>query len=213
MAIHSFSSILRFLIIFITGCMSGFLTPTVTAGKIHTGVCGNVYLSSGEIINADGEQRIKLPKKNQKLEIISNAYTKENNILRKIEPETIDSVVVWAISAPDRTHTLRYVEKYGWCYQLEHSPYLTVYSYAPKGYRCAGNGGFWMFGKNEMLVFKDGKMYDFGKPDKKVNKKLLTRLETLTSDDPAYLKFLKTAKGRCDKVLRSLVMYNPIRTY
>ncbi len=209
MTTHPIPSLLRLFSILIIGCVTALLSSTATAGKIYTGDCGKVYLKSGEVITADGDIRIRIPAKNKKLEIINKAYTKYNNILRKIEPETVDSVVVWKITAPDHPHTLLYIKKYGWCYQLEHTPYITVYSFAPKGYYCSGNGGFWMQGKSKMLVFKDGVMYDFGKPDKYVNKKFLRRLESLTSDDPSYIKYLRSAKGRADKVLRSLIKYNP----
>ena len=209
MATLSESSILKISGIFIIGFLLASLSLTASAGKIYRGYCAHIYMCSGELITADGKQRIRMPKKNEKLEIISEAYTNKNIILRKIDPETVDSVVVWSVTSPERTHTLRFVDKYGWCYQLERNPFLTVYSFATKGYSCAGNGGLWLLGKSSVLVDKAGKIYNFGKPDKQVNKQIINRLESLASDDPAYLLFLKTAKGRCDKVVRSLVMYNP----
>lgn len=208
-----FTKFIRLFFILLVGFLFASFCPSTQAKKILTGVYGRVYLNSGDSIIADGDLRIKIPKKNEKLEIIRNAYSQNSEIESVIEPASIDSVVIWATTAPERPHTLQYVPDYGWSFVADHSPYVTIYCYATKGYKCAGNGGFWMSGKSKMLVLKDGKILDFGQPDKRMDNKLLTRLEALTADDPEYLAYLRNAKGRCDKILRSLIQYKPSNQY
>lgn len=179
------------------------------AKKIYNGVCGSVYLNSGDSIIADGNQLIKIPVKNKKLEIIENAYTHNNKIEKRLDPGTVDSVILWPKTTPERPHTFMYIKGRGWCWQAERSPYLSVYCYSPKGYSISGNGGLWMKGKSKMLVIKNGKEYDFGEPQKKCDKKMRAMLENILADDPNFIGTIANAKGRRDKVLRSLVLYNP----
>lgn len=202
-------NMLRLIGIIVIGCLALTIGQSAQAKKIYPAVYGRIYLSSGDSIVAGDTLHVIMPKKHKKLEIIDNAYTTNNSIQSRIDPETIDSVVIWSSTAPERTHTFRYIRKLGWCFEAEQNPYISVYCYAKKGYYCAGNGGIWMRGKSEMFIIKDGKIYKFGKPNKKVNQKMRSRLELLLADDPALTEYIKTAKGRCDKVLRSLKLYNP----
>ena len=195
--------------IFTVLCLAVCFYMTADAKKIYPALYGRVYLNSGDSIIADGNLCVGLQKKKKELRIISDAYTGNNRIIRTIEPETVDSLIVWSKTAPDHPHKFRFIKEYGWCFEAEHSPYISVCCYAPKGYRCGGNGGLWMYGKCKMLVIKDGKIYEFGQPDKKVDKKMLTQLESLVADDPALSIYISKAKGRRDKILRSLVNYNP----
>ena len=196
-------------IILIILCLNTLFYNTSSAKKIYYAECGRVYLRSGDSIIADGDQRVRVPIKFKRLEIIDNAYTNSNYIKTRIEPEEVDSVVIWSASAPEHPHTFRFIKKIGWCFETERTPYISVYCYSPKGYFCTGNGGLWMRGKSKMLVIKDDKIYDFGQPHKRCDKKTIRRLETLVDDDPQYLAHLKKFYGRRDKMLRSLRMYRP----
>lgn len=197
----------------ITGILAAILSFTVSgtayARKIPTALCGKVYLTSGDSIVADGTTRIAPPLKNKKLEIIENAYTRRSKVGDKLAPEAVDSVVLWVPTAPERTHTLRYVGDYGWCWEIERNPYLTVCCFSPKGYFFAGNGGVWTRGKGVMIVIKDGKTYNFGKSDKKVDGNMRRRLESLVADDADLTAYIRKARGRCDKIVRSLGRYKP----
>lgn len=177
------------------------------AGKIYTAHYGRVYLNSGDTIVADGNLRIRVPMKKKPVEIIEDAYTRNNKLTEKIDPQVVDSVVIWTVSAPEYPHAFRFIKEYGWCFEAEHTPYISVCCYSPKGYYCGGNGGLWMRGKSTMLVIKDNQIYNFGQPEKQSDKKMRLRLESLVADDPRYVELLRTIKGRRDKVLRSLRLY------
>lgn len=179
------------------------------AKKIYPAWCGCVYLHSGDTIMADSELHVGMPKNKQKLKIIKNAYTARNEIQQQVEPETVDSVTIWSRTAPERPHTFIYVKGLGWCHLAERSPRLSVLCYASKGYSCGGNGGLWFYGKGEMLLLKDGVIHRFGQPHKKVDKKMRARLESILGDDPQCMEYIRNAKGRRDKFLRSLIKYNP----
>ena len=199
----------RIIGIIIIACFSMGMCNTAYAKKIYPTVCGCVYLHSGDSIMANDSVRVKIPKKRNRLELIDNAYTNNNKIQTKLNPEDIDSLVIWSATAPERKHTLRYIAEFGWSFEAEHTPYVEVYCFASKGYSCSGNGGFWMYGKCKIYIIKNGEIYKFGEPHKWVDKKMRARLEALVADDARYAEYIKSAKGRRDKVLRSLVNYNP----
>ncbi len=209
---HGFQPFHRLFALLVFALSATALSAPANAKKIFSGVCGRVYLSSGDSIVTNDVMRITIPMKSDKVGIIENAYTSDNKIEKRIDPEAIDSVVLWPVTSPQRHHTFIFIKKYGWCFRAEHSPSISVYCFSPKGYGISGNGGLWLRGKGKMLVFKDGKEYDFGSPYKNLNKKIRATLENLVADDPQLLEYIKKAKGRRDKVLRSLVMYNPKQT-
>ena len=180
-----------------------------SAARLRSGVCGRVYMTSGEIITACDSMRISVPKKNKKPEIINKAYTKRNEISRRINPSEVDSLVLWAVSSPEHPHTFRFIPGQGWSFVAESTPHIAVYCIAPKGYRLSGNGGLWMVGKSRMFVIKDGIVHEFGKPNQKAGKKFRRRLAALVADDPELAQYIESAVGRRDKILRSLRLYNP----
>lgn len=199
----------RFIAAILLAAISLVFSDCLSAKKIPIALCGRVYLASGDSIVSDKELHIGVPTGKKKLDIIDKAYTKKSNISRKLTPEEVDSAVLWVPTAPYRPHTFRFIDGYGWCFQLEYNPYIAVYCFASKGYHFAGNGGIWMRGKAVLLVVKDDMTYNFGKPHKKVNTPFTHQLEGLVADDPKLLNYIKSAKGRRDKVLRSLGQYNP----
>lgn len=199
----------RFSSLLLIICVALVSGNEIHARKIHTSMYGRIYLSSGDSIIADGELRVGVPTKKKKLELIEKAYTKDSRVKSRLDPAEIDSVVIWVPTAPERTHSFRFVEGYGWCYEAERTPYVSVYCFAPKGYRLAGNGGIWMLGKSKMLVVKGKETFEFGKPSAMLSNKMRKKLKAIVSDDPYYCDFVMAAKGRSDKILRSLKMYKP----
>lgn len=197
-----------FVLAFVMPAICGNL---MCAGKTPVGLCGRVYLRSGDTIEAEGDTRIGPPLKSRKIEIIEHAYTKAGKVDRKIAPEEVDSVVVWPTTAPGRPRTFSFVKDYGWCWELERNPWLTVCCHSPKGYHFAGNGGLWLRGKGYILVIKDGRTYNLGRPDKKISDKARRQAMELVADDTALSAYLSTARGRADKVLRSLGKYHPAK--
>lgn len=193
-------------------CVVLALSATCEAKKIYTANPGCVFLSTGDSIVADGNMKISdALKKKKKLELIENPYTKQNRVRRRISPTDIDSVRIWSPSAPEHTHKLVYIPRYGWCWEAEHGPHICVYGYSPKGYHLSGNGGLWLRNKGKIFIIKDGRIYDFGAPDGKINSKMRKELEALVADDPYCLQYVREAKGRRDKILRSLVLYSPAK--
>lgn len=200
--------LLRFL------CFSvALLTGTsMLHAKKPEALCGCVYLSSGDSIVADGDTRIGAPEKKKKLEIIDRAYTRQSNVGNRIVATDVDSLTLWVPTAPDRPHRFRFVRDYGWCWLLEHTPYLTVYCFSSGGYHFAGNGGLWLRGKGTLLVVKDGVIYNFGRPDKKADEKFRRQMDSLVADDAELTDYIRKAKGRRDKILRRLSMYKHYNT-
>lgn len=152
------------------------------------------------------------PRKEKKLEIIDRAYTRQSNVGNRIVATDVDSLTLWVATAPDRPHRFRFVRDYGWCWLLEHTPYLTVYCFSSGGYHFAGNGGLWLRGKGTLLVVKDGVIYNFGRPDKKADEKFRRQMDSLVADDAELTDYIRKAKGRRDKILRRLSMYKPYNT-
>ena len=103
----------------------GVLLPTSLFARDQL-VEGNVYLSSGKVLEARDSIRISLPVKKKKLKIFENAYTAHQKKMEEIVPLTVDSLVVWSSTAVDRHHTLSYISKYGWAWQLEKGRHIRV---------------------------------------------------------------------------------------
>lgn len=204
-------SILRFIYSFALIFTMLFSANVMFAKKPPVGVCGRIYLSSGDSIVAEGETRIGVPVKTKKLEIVERAYTKSSKVGRKISPDSVETVVLWVPSAPGRTHTFSFIKDYGWCWQLERGPHIAVYCFASHGYHFAGNGGLWTRGKGTLVVCKDGKTYNFGRPDKKMSDKVRREIEQIIADDAELCAYIRQARGRRDKVVRSLCTYQPNR--
>ena len=81
----------------------GVLFPASLMAKGQL-VEGNVYLSSGKIVEARDSIRISLPIKKKKLKIFENAYTARQKLMREIVPSTVDSLVVWSSTSVERHH-------------------------------------------------------------------------------------------------------------
>lgn len=204
------TSFFRIICVSVAALLSLVCSDNAYAKKTPVALCGRVYVHSGDSIVADRDGvRIGVPVKHKKLDIIENAYTKNSEISTRLKPEEVDSAVLWAPTSPERPHTFRYIKGYGWCWQLESNRHITVYTFSPKGYHFAGNGGLWMRGKGVLLVVKDGKTYEFGRPDKKVNDSMRRRLAALVTDDAELSSYFMNARGRRDKILRNLSRYNP----
>lgn len=187
----------------------GVLFPASLTAKGQL-VEGNVYLSSGKIVEAHDSIRISLPVKKKKLRIFRNAYTARQKMMEEIVPTTVDSLVVWSSTSVERHHTLCYVGKYGWAWQLDNGPHIRVYCFSPKGYYVAGNGGMWYRVKSVVIIDKNGELFVFKKPDKRANDKFIKQVTSLVADDPSLVAKLNEAYGSREKILRMLSLYSPI---
>lgn len=188
----------------------GVLFPTSVVARDQL-VNGNVYLSSGKVLEARDSIRISLPVKKKKLKIFENAYTAHQKKMEEIVPLTVDSLVVWSSTAVDRHHTLSYISKYGWAWQLEKGRHIRVYCFSPKGYNVSGNGGMWYRVKGVIIVEKNGELFVFKNPAKRANEKFIKQVTSLVADDPVLVEMLNDAYGDRGKILRMLSLYSPIR--
>lgn len=187
----------------------GVLFPTSLFARDQL-VEGNVYLSSGEVLEARDSIRISLPVKKKKLRIFENAYTARQKKKEDIIPATVDSIVVWSSTSVERHHTLCYIAKYGWAWQLDKGSHINVYCFSPKGYSVAGNGGMWYKVKGIIIVEKGDKLLVFKNPGKRANGKFIKHVISLVADDPVLVARLNKTYGARDKILRMLSLYSPI---
>lgn len=136
------------------------------AEKIRAMMEGIVYLSGGDSVSMCDSCRIAIPMKKKPLVILEHAYTARKKVVERVEPERVDSVVLWNTLASARRHAMCYLSDYGWCWILERGPRISVYAFAPKGYHIAGNGGMWYIGKGCILVEKGDTITRFDKTTK-----------------------------------------------
>lgn len=181
----------------------------IHAEKILAMMDGIVYLAGGDSMAMRDSSRIAIPMKKKPLVILEHAYTARQKVVERVEPERVDSVVLWNTLAPARRHAMCYLPDYGWCWILERGPRISVYAFAPKGYHIAGNGGMWYIGKGCILVEKGGIITRFDKTAKSADRKFRERLAAMVADDAALAERLLTTLQRRDKALRMLSLYNP----
>lgn len=172
-------------------------------------VYSEIYSKSGVITNTDSIG-IKLPKKHEPITLIENVYTKRAKKGRKIEAEEVDSLVAWMRSSPEFRHTFINLSPYGWCWQLERNPLISLYVYSKKGYRIWGNGGAQACGKYILVIVKDGVRTEFKNTHKSANDKFRRELADMVSDDPVLSEMILQSRTRRDKTLRMLSLYNPV---
>lgn len=185
---------------------------TAVAGPPKKGmVCGRVYLSDGRIITADGNDRVTLPSKKRDIKVVEDAYTHNARVTGTFKGSEIDSLHLWARTKPERVRTERYLDGYGWCWQLDTTPYVTIYAFSPKGYSLAGNGGMASVGKPKILVVIGGKITEFTNTHKMADDKLRHSLALMVADDPALADAILASRHRRDKTIRMLSLYNPAK--
>ena len=170
---------------------------------------GKIYLSSDSDITSDDSIRIEIPVKHKPLRIVVNPYSAGQKVLRKLNPEEVDSLTLWNPTAPDRHHTFRYLSRYGWCWLLEQGDIISVYAFSPKGYTIAGNGGMWARKKLDVIVKKGDVTYIFSKTDKRVDNKFKKKIAAIVADDAELVSRIMQSSSRRDKMLRMLSLYSP----
>ncbi|MDE6460371.1 MAG: hypothetical protein K2K52_06000, partial [Paramuribaculum sp.] len=124
---------------------------------------GKVFLSSDSIITTNDTLGIEIPVKRKPLRIVTNPYTAKQKVRDKIQPEKIDSVILWNPTAPERSHTFEFIPSYGWCWLLDGGKHISVYAFSPKGYSISGNGGIWARKKLDIIVKKGDTTFLFSK--------------------------------------------------
>lgn len=180
------------------------------AEKVLQMVPAKVFLSSGDTLCTVGALHIGIPRGDKPLQVMEGAYTRSQRIAEHIDPPTVDSISLWARTAPERKHTLRFVNGYGWCWQLDKGKAITVLAFCKKGYRIGGNGGMGVRDKHSMLIMKNGAVIaKFDKTDKNSDDKFRKKLITMVADDPVLTDMIATSRGRRDKLLRLLSLYTP----
>ena len=170
---------------------------------------GIVYLSTGSVISTADSLGIEIPVKQKPLRIVTNPYTARQKVRDKIQPQQIDSIVLWNPTAPERPHTFEYIPPYGWCWLLEHGNHISVYAFSPKGYTISGNGGIWARKKLDIIVRKGDTTYLFSKPEKFADNKFRQQVAEIVSDDAGLVRMIMQSSSRRDKILRMLNLYSP----
>lgn len=185
---------------------------TAVAGPPKKGmVCGRVYLGDGRIITADGDDRVTLPSKRRDIKVVEAAYSNKARVSATFKGDEVDSLHLWVRTKPERVRTERYLDGYGWCWQLDATPYVAVYAFSPKGYSLAGNGGMASIGKPKILVDMGGKITEFTNTHKMADNKLRRKLALMAADDPALAEAILASRHRRDKTIRMLSLYKPAK--
>ncbi|MDE6264668.1 MAG: hypothetical protein K2M11_05930 [Paramuribaculum sp.] len=170
---------------------------------------GIIYFPADSVISATDTLGVEMPQKNKPVRLVSNPYTARQKIKEKIEPQIIDSLVLWNRTAPSLTHALEYIHPYGWCWLLDRGAHISIYNYSPKGYYIGGNGGMWAKNKSVILVKKGNTFHRFTKTFKLANNKFRERLAALVADDPVLVKMILQSSFLREKTLRMLSLYSP----
>ncbi len=170
------------------------------AEKVLQMVPAKVFLSSDDTLCTAGALHIGIPRGDKPLQVMEGAYTRSQRIAEHIDPATVDSISLWARTAPERKHTL----------QLDKGKAITVLAFCKKGYRIGGNGGMGVRDKHSMLIMKNGTVIaKFDKTDKNSDDKFRKKLITMVADDAVLTDMIATSRGRRDKLLRLLSLYTP----
>ena len=115
--------------------------PIAEAAKIHQLVDATIYLKDGKTEQYKGAAKLSMPYKNDALQRVENAYTKNQKKAGEIPSSAVDSVVMWLPTRPDSRYTFVFVPKYGWCTLLDKTAQSAAYFYSGGGYRIRPDGG------------------------------------------------------------------------
>ncbi|MDE5837693.1 MAG: hypothetical protein K2H39_01430, partial [Paramuribaculum sp.] len=136
-------------------------------------------------------------------------YTARQKVRDKIQPEKIDSVILWNPTAPERSHTFEFIPSYGWCWLLDGGKHISVYAFSPKGYSISGNGGISARKKRDIIVKKGDTTFLFSKTGKFADNKFKQQVAEIVADDPDLVRIIMQSSSRRDKILRTLSLYSP----
>lgn len=151
--------------------VSALCTPTAEGAKIYQLTNARVYHKDGAVSEYGGDSMLSMPRKKDALQPVEKAYTKGQKKADEIAPATVDSVVAWLPTQPDKRYTFVYLPKYGWSTVIDKAPQSTAYVYSDGGFRIRPDGGLWFYDTQKLIVDRGGKTADLKnffdmKPDK-----------------------------------------------
>lgn len=170
--------------------------PIAEAAKLHQLVDGTVYLKNGTSDQYSGLTKLSMPFKNDALQRVENAYTKNQKKAAEIPSATVDSVVMWLPTRPDSRYTFVFVPKYGWCELLDKTARSTAYFYSGGGYRIRPDGGLWFYDDRKLIVDHDGKTSALKNPYDMNPDKFAAKLAEISGGDTGLESRLKYLLGR-----------------
>lgn len=135
------------------------------AAKIYQLTDATVYLKDGTTDQYSGATKLSMPYRSDALQRVENTYTKKQKKAGEIPLVTVDSVVMWLPTQPDKRHTFIFVPNYGWCSLLDKTRQSTAYLYSDGGYQIRPDGGLWFFNTQKLIVEdRDGRTSDLKNP-------------------------------------------------
>lgn len=170
--------------------------PNAEAAKLYQLADATVYLKDGTTDQYSGATKLSMPHKSDALQKVENAYTKKQKKAGEIPSATVDSVVMWLPTQPDRRYTFVFVPKYGWCALLDKTAQATACLYSEGGYRIRPDGGLWFFNTQKLIVDRDGKTSDLKNPYKMKPEKFASELAEISGGDTRLEAQLTHLLGR-----------------
>lgn len=176
--------------------VSALCAPNAEAAKLYQLADATVYLKDGTTDQYSGATKLSMPHKSDALQKVENAYTKKQKKAGEIPSATVDSVVMWLPTQPDRRYTFVFVPKYGWCALLDKTAQATACLYSEGGYRIRPDGGLWFFNTQKLIVDRDGKTSDLKNPYKMKPEKFASELAEISGGDTRLEAQLTHLLGR-----------------
>ncbi|MDE5631567.1 MAG: hypothetical protein K2I54_01960, partial [Muribaculaceae bacterium] len=136
--------------------ISAMCAPIAEGAKIYQLVNARVYHKDGTVSEYGGNSMLSIPRKKDALQPVEKAYTKEQKKTDEIAPTTVDSVVAWLPTVPDKRYTFVYLPKYGWSTVIDKAPQSNSYVYSDGGFRLRPDGGLWFYDTQKLIVERDG---------------------------------------------------------
>lgn len=176
--------------------ISAIFAPTVEGAKIYQLIDARVYLKDGTVNEYSGDAMLSMPYKKDALQKVENPYTKKQKKNGEIASATVDSVVTWLPTHPEKHYTFVYLPKYGWSTILDKAPQSTSYLYSDGGYRIRPDGGLWFFDTQKLIVERDGAYKDLKNPYNMSVEKFAEKVAAISGGDASLESRLKQYLGR-----------------
>lgn len=170
--------------------------PVAEAAKIYQLADATVYLKDGTTEQYSGLTKLSMPHKTDALQRVENAYTKGQKKAGEIQSASVDSVVMWLPTRPDRRYTFVFIPKYGWCALLDKTAQSAAYFYSGGGYRIRPDGGLWFYDDRKLIVDHDGTTSDLKNPYDMNPEKFAAKLSEISGADTVLEARLKYLLGR-----------------
>lgn len=176
--------------------VSALCTPTAEGAKIYQLTNARVYHKDGAVSEYGGDSMLSMPRKKDALQPVEKAYTKGQKKTDEIAPATVDSVVAWLPTHPDKRYTFVYLPKYGWSTVIDKAPQSNSYVYSDGGFRIRPDGGLWFYDTQKLIVEHDGKYKDLKNPYDQSPEKFAEKVAKISDGDTALEARLKYLLGR-----------------